>query len=147
VTPEKRIGRQTPTVEYVIPYETTLGEDAVLFYNNEKKQLQEWQALLINDILATNADGLWTHTKFGWSVPRRNGKSEILLARELYGLRTGERILHTAHRTSTSHDCWERLCDLLADTGLTEGVDYKTIKQFGLERIEMLTDGGGRDKL
>ena len=53
------------------------------------KTAQEWQELLLFDILATNEENLWTHTKFGYSVPRRNGKNEIVAMREMYGLVKG----------------------------------------------------------
>lgn len=137
-----RHGRQTPTTSVVQGYEQSLGQEAVALYNSTSRTAQPWQDQMMEDIMAVNGDGLWTHTKFGYSVPRRNGKSELLLMRELWGLRHGERILHTAHRTTTSHAHWEKLCALLARTGLTEGEDYRTIKQFGLERIEMLTGEG-----
>ena len=77
------------------------------------------------DILAVNEDGLWVHTKFGYSVPRRNGKNEVVAARELFGLIKGERILHTAHRTTTSSSASRRLVDLLKDAGYTEVIRAK----------------------
>lgn len=42
---------------------------------------------MLDDLLAINEDGLWTHTKFGYSVSRRNGKNEIVLMRELFDLK------------------------------------------------------------
>lgn len=95
------------------------------------------------DIMAVNGDNLWTHMKYGYSVPRRNGKSEILMMREIYGLTHGERVLHTAHRTTTSHSTWEKVIMLLGKIGYVEKEDFKTTKQFGLERIEWLKDGEG----
>ena len=139
---EPRKGRQTPTKAYIVPYEKTKGQDAVDIYNQTGRTAQEWQQILMYDLMATEPNGLWTHTKFGYAVPRRNGKNEIVVMREMWGLRNGERILHTAHRTTTSHSSWERLCNLMAKSGLREGIDYKTIKQFGLERIDMLTSDG-----
>ena len=56
-------------------------------------------------MMAVDDDGLWVHSKFGLSVPRRNGKSEVDKMRELWGLFHGEHILHTAHRT-TKHSAW-----------------------------------------
>lgn len=138
---EQRTGRQTPTKSLILPYSETKGEEAVRLYNSTGRTVMEWQELLAYDMLALNESGLWTHSKFGYSVPRRNGKSEIVIARALYGLRNGERILYTAHRTSTSHSIWERMVDALANTGLMEGEDYKTTKQFGFETIKM-ADGG-----
>lgn len=140
---EKRIGRQTPTQSFVLPYEKTYGQDAIDLYNATGREAQEWQQLLLCDMLAVNEDDLWTHTKFGYSVPRRNGKNEVVAIRELYGLFHGERILHTAHRTTTSHAAWERLCAMLSKLGYVENENFKTAKQFGLERIEMM-DGDGR---
>ncbi len=49
----------------------------------------------------------------------------------MWGLNNGEKILHTAHRTTTSHSAWERLCQLLDEAG----IPYNSTKQFGLETI------------
>lgn len=135
---ETRIGRQTPTTSVIIPYTETKGKDAIDLYNSTTRKAREWQEILSYDILSLNKDGLWIHTKFGYEIPRRNGKGEILAIRELYGLKNGERILHTAHRTTTSHSAWERLCELLDESG----IEYTATKQFGLETIK-LTVGGG----
>ena len=99
---EIRLGRQTPTTAVVLPYTESLGTEAVTIYNKSGRTAQDWQALMMEDIMAVNADGLWTHMKFGWSIPRRNGKSELLIMRAIWGLLHGERILYTAHRTTTS---------------------------------------------
>jgi hypothetical protein len=135
-------GRQTPTQSLVLPYSETYGPEAIKTYNSTGRTAQEWQELLLCDMMATNAEGLWTHTKYGYSVPRRNGKNEVVAMRELYAVLNGESVLHTAHRTPTSHSAWERLCELLSKTGLKEGEDYKTLKQFGLEQVTMLKGEG-----
>lgn len=139
---EKRIGRQLPTQSVVLPYEVTKGNEAIDLYNKTGRTAQPWQEQLVYDMMAMNEDGLWTHTKYGYSLPRRNGKNEVVVMRELWGITNGERVLHTAHRTSTSHAAWERACKLLAKAGFVEGTDYKTLKQQGLESIEMLTCEG-----
>lgn len=136
--PEK-LGRQTPTAAVVLPYTTTHGQEAIDLYNTTGRTAQQWQQLLLYDILAENEDGLWVHTKFGYSVPRRNGKNEIAAMRELYGLQRGENILHTAHRTTTSHAAWERLCSLLDKAK----IEYKSIRASGRESIR-LKSGEGR---
>lgn len=92
--------------------------------------------------MAVGEDGLWVHMKFGWSIPRRNGKSEILIMRSVWGVINGERVLYTAHRTTTSHNAWEKCIDQLTKAGYVEGEDFKTTKQFGLEHIEWLNGGG-----
>ena len=138
----KRIGCQTPTDSVVLPYNKTLGTKAVKLYNMSRQKAMPWQELLAYDMMAVNEEGLWVHSKFGWAVARRNGKSELIEMRELYGLITGEKILHTAHRTTTSHSSWERLVALLTEVGLEEDIDFKTKKQMGLETIEMIGTNG-----
>lgn len=150
-----RVGNQLPTHSVVIPYTQTKGEDALTLYRGTGREPQEWQSLMVNDILAVNEDGLWTHTKFGYSVPRRNGKGEILTIREMYGLEIGEHICHTAHRTTTSSSASKRLADLLKANGYQEifrpkkSEEYVQAftysKQFGLERIILLDTGGSVD--
>lgn len=104
---EKKIGRQTPTQSVILPYTETLGQSAIDLYNKSGRTALPWQELMMYDIMAVNEDGLWVHTKFGYEVPRRNGKNEIVIMREIAGLKRGERILHTAHLTSTAHAAWE----------------------------------------
>lgn len=150
---ESRIGRQTPTKSIVLPYTETRGQEAIDLYNGSGRTAQPWQELLIYDILAVNEDGLWVHTKFGEEIPRRNGKNEVVVIRELYGLTHEERILHTAHRTTTSTAASRRLYDRLMAAGYEEVIRVKRgtkytkhftySKQVGLERIVLLGPGGG----
>lgn len=133
-----RKGNQIPTQSVILPYQKTFGGEAVELYNLSGNTAQEWQELMLSDVMAVNDDGLWMHTKFGYSLPRRNGKTEILTARELWGLFTGEHILHTAHLTDTAHIAWERLLNRLAEIGITPKSQYKA---YGKERIELNTGG------
>lgn len=139
---EIRLGKQTPTICIRLPYTESLGTEAVDLYNQSDRTAQDWQALMLEDIMSVNADGLWVHMKYGWSIPRRNGKSEILIMRSMHGITHGERVLYTAHRTTTSHNAWEKVSERLSKAGYKEGEDYKTTKQFGLERIEWLKGDG-----
>lgn len=136
---ERRLGNQFPTQSYIIPYKQTYGQEAIDLYNSTGRQAQEWQVLLLYDILAYNNEGLFVHTKFGYSVPRRNGKNEIVAIREMYGLLKGEKILHTAHRTTTTHSAWERLYNLLVKANIGIVSCYRA---FGKEHIEV--EGGGK---
>lgn len=150
---EIRKGRQTPTKSIILPYTETRGQRAIDTYNSSGRVAQEWQELLIYDMMAVNEDGLWVHTKFGECVPRRNGKNEVVVIRELDGLQAGEHILHTAHRTTTSTAASRRLVDRLVGMGYEEVERIKKdtpydkhftyAKQKGLERIVLLGEGGG----
>ena len=135
---EKKTGRQTPTQSVILPYSETFGQEAINLYNKSGRTALPWQELMMYDIMAVNEDGLWVHTKFGYSAPRRNGKNEIVIMRELIGLKNGERILHTAHLTSTSHAAWERLYDAVTKAGLEIVSSYRA---QGKEHIEVA--GGG----
>lgn len=134
----ERFARQTPTQSVVLPYKKTLGAQAVKLYKLIGKEIQDWQKLLLYDIMAVNEDKLWLHTKFGYSVPRRNGKTEVVHIRELWGLVSGEHIMHTAHRTSTEHASWERLVDWVEKLGLP----YHSIRTMGREIIILKETGG-----
>lgn len=137
---ETRLGKQTPTISIRLPYTESLGTEAVALYNSSDRTAQPWQELMLEDIMAVNDEGLWLHMKFGWSIPRRNGKSEILIMRAIWGLMHGERVLYTAHRTTTSSSAWEKICVRLGKMGFREDADYKTYKTRGMERIEWLRD-------
>lgn len=135
---DTRIGRQSPTVSVILPYNSTKGPEAVELYNATERNMLEWQESQTYDIMATNDKGLWIHQKYGYSIPRRNGKSEMVLARCLWGLKNGEKILYTAHRASTSHSVWERL------RRLCEKSDIKiesSFRAFGKEHL--YCEGGG----
>lgn len=140
----KRIGRQTPTQSVILPFKKTLSNEAIKLYQKSKRTAYEWQKNLLDAILAINDEGLWVHMKFGFSVPRQNGKNEVVAMRELQGLKKGEKILHTAHRTTTSGTAFNRLLSIMEDMGLEEGEDYTKIKAIGRESIVM-KDGGRVD--
>ena len=133
-----RIGNQNPTQSVILPYKQSLYQKAIDTYEKSGRTAQEWQVLLTKHIYATNKDGLWVHTKFGFSLPRRNGKNEVVVIREMEGLQRGEQILHTAHRTTTSHTAWERLCRLLTKAK----IEYTSLKATGRERIDLEETGG-----
>lgn len=135
---EVRKGRQTPTTRLILPYDESWGEEAVSLYEKTGRTAMEWQRRLIRDIMARTPDQLWTHSKFGYAVPRRNGKNEIVLIRELWGLVHGENILHTAHRTTTSRSAWERLKLLLDDAEIV----HKDAGALGQEVIRCKETGG-----
>lgn len=133
-----RVGRQSPTVSVILPYVDTKGAEAIALYNASENSMLEWQEALTYDLMAVNEEGFWAHQKFGYSVPRRNGKSEMALARCIWGLKHGERILYTAHRATTAHSMWERLDRLCEKTGIKV---ISRFRAFGKEHL--YCEGGG----
>lgn len=139
---KKKIGNQKPTQSLILSTKNSDYKKAIELYERSGRKSQKWQNNLLKAILAKNKKGLWVHTKFGYSVPRRNGKNEIIAMRELSGLDEGEHINHTAHRTTTSHAAWERLLRIISQAGFKEDIDYTSLRASGRERIEFLKTGG-----
>ncbi len=139
MTTEVKLGNQHPTQSVILPFTKSLYQTAIENYEKSGRTAQEWQVELAKDLFAVNEDGLWVHTKFGYSIPRRNGKTELIVIREIQGLLNGEQVLHTAHRTTTSHSSWERVLKLLDNAG----IKYRSLKATGRERVA-LPDTGGR---
>lgn len=139
---EKRYGNQTPTQSVILPHAESRAQEAIEIYHKTKHESYPWQTDLLNDIMAIDDDGLWTHQKFGYSLPRRNGKTEIIYMLELWALENGLSTLHTAHRISTSHSSFEKLKKYLENSGYKEGGDFNSIKAKGQERLELYRTGG-----
>lgn len=145
-----RVDNQNPSFTNV-EYETTCGDRAIAQYSETGQELDVWQQRQIKAIEAQTDDGLWKYINYGLCVSRRNGKGEILTAREMDGIiNLNEKVCHTAHRTTTSHDAFFRIYNLLKKAGYKEHSRKKkempeksffASKQYGLEHIEI--SGGG----
>ena len=87
------------------------GEDAAFLSQSYGLSPDEWQSLVVDDVLAVRADGRWVSSRCGLSVPRQNGKNGVLEIVELYKMVVlGRRILHTAHEVKTARKAFLRLC-------------------------------------
>ena len=139
---KKKLGNQNPTQSVILPFDKSLSDEAIEIYERTGLQSYPWQQNLLKSVMAIEEDGLWTHQKFGYSIPRRNGKTEIIYMLELWGLYHGLNILHTAHRISTSHSSFEKVKRYLEKMGLEDGKDFNSIRAKGQERIELYETGG-----
>lgn len=142
MTTQGRLGNQHPTQSVILPYNKSLYQDAIDIYQKTGLECYEWQRNLLQPIMAVDNDGLWVHQKFGYSISRRNGKTEIIYILELWALVNGKNILHTAHRISTSHSSFEKMKKYLEKSGYKEGEDFNSIKAKGQERLELYKTGG-----
>ncbi|MFS7391705.1 DEAD/DEAH box helicase family protein [Carnobacterium maltaromaticum] len=142
MTTKARFGNQHPTQSVILPYNESLCQKAIDYYEKTGRKCYDWQLDLLEPIMALDADGLWVHQKFGFSIPRRNGKTEIIYMAELWALEEGLNTLHTAHRISTSHASFEKMKKYLEDMGYVEGDDFNSIKAKGQERLELYATGG-----
>ena len=148
-----RIDNQNPSFTNVVLTKSTktLGAKAVKLYASTGQDLMTWQQRQVKSIMEIDSKGQWKHMNYCIGLSRRNGKGEVLAAREMFGLiELKEKILHTAHRTTTSHDAFVRLYTLLKKAGYQEHSKKKkdmpersffASKQYGLEHIEI--SGGG----
>lgn len=140
----KKLGNQNPTQSVILKYvkRNSKVKEAVDLYERTGLTCYAWQINLLTPIMAVDKNGLWVHQKFGYSIPRRNGKSEILYMLEIWGLHKGLNILHTAHRISTSHSSFEKVKRYLEKMGYVDGEDFNSIRAKGQERIELYETGG-----
>jgi hypothetical protein len=100
-----------PRVEWVPPAPSSLGDEAVEFARSIGLTLDAEQELVLRSSLGVREDGRWQTREVGLNVPRQNGKGEVLLARELFGLFVLEEplVIHTAHEFKTSAEHFQRL--------------------------------------
>ncbi len=140
----KKYGNQLPTQSVILPYikKRSLSKEAIEIYEKTGLSSYIWQKKLLEAMMAVDKKGLWVHQKFGYSVPRRNGKSELLYMLELWGLHQGLNILHTAHRINTSHSSFEKVKRYLEKMGYVDGEDFTSIRAKGQERIDLKNTEG-----
>ena len=109
-------GSQIPRLQIEPERVSTDGPDAAMLMEAYGNKLDPWQETVENCWMGKDEDGEYTATSIGLSVPRQNGKNEILEGRELFGmLVNGERILHTAHQVKTAKKSFRRFVRIFED--------------------------------
>ena len=117
--PDVLKGSQTPTHLVIPPTRiSSAGAEAVELAASAGLILDPWQELALDAALSERADGQWAASEVGLIVPRQNGKSAVLEARELAGLFIlgEELIVHTAHNFGTAKECFYRLRNMIDST-------------------------------
>lgn len=81
--------------------------------------LDDWQLLVLEDAMGERADGSWAAKRVGLSVPRQNGKSQLMVVRALAGaLIFGEKkIVISAHQADTARESFSKLLEILDADG------------------------------
>ena len=79
--------------------------------------LDDWQEQTLEAAMGERRDGRWASKFVGLSVPRQNGKSQLIVARALAGvlLFDEQLIIISAHETDTAREVWQRLMALIED--------------------------------
>jgi hypothetical protein len=81
--------------------------------------LDGWQESILRASMGERADSSWAAKRVGVSVPRQNGKSQLLVARALAGvLLFGEKkIVISAHQQDTAREAFTKMVEILEADG------------------------------
>ncbi len=143
----RKYGKQTPRIKYVPDYVYSDGADASSLFKCYRHPLDPWQEHVIKDWLGRDENDKLVATICGVSIPRQNGKNELLAVRELYGIvTTGEKILHTAQQVSTAREAFDRLVGFFRDGVHKELADMVETIRKGNGQEEIVLKNGGRVK-
>lgn len=82
-------------------------------------ELDGWQELILQAAMGERRDSTWAAKRVGVSVPRQNGKSQLLVARALAGvLLFGEKkIVISAHQQDTAREAFAKMVEILEADG------------------------------
>lgn len=148
------IGAQRPRLSNVPESVSSLGDQAIAFAASLGIVLDDWQQWILVQALGERADGKWSALTVGLCVGRQNGKNEILLVRELFGLLVlGERgILHTAHLHKAVSTQFRRIKEVFDSTpelksrlkAANSSVGQQFIELTSGQRIEFATRQGSK---
>lgn len=80
------VASQTPRIDIYQPGDTRKAELLFELLDEYGIHLMDWQKLVLRRWLAEDEDGGFSNPECGLSVPRQNGKTEIIVARIIYGI-------------------------------------------------------------
>lgn len=104
------IGDQKPRLSNYPTFFTSMADDGVDFIETFDYKLLPWQEALFRHSLGETHEGLWSARNVCLVVVRQQGKTELLEARELFGLFVlNEKIFHTAQQAKTATMSWQAL--------------------------------------
>ncbi|MBQ6396217.1 hypothetical protein IJH89_01365 [Candidatus Saccharibacteria bacterium] len=108
----KKIGNQEPRIDIYVPGNTEKAELLFELLDEYGTELYEWQRLVLRRWLPEDEEGQFVNPTCGLSVSRQNGKTEIVVARIIYGIifRKANGLL-TAQQLSTANTIKKRVQD------------------------------------
>lgn len=105
-----RYGNQKPRLDIYNDGDITLAEKTIVLLEHYKMELLPWQKAVLRRWMAVAEDGTWANPDCGLSVPRQNGKTELLIARIIGGMIfLGECLVYTAHQGNTVDEIKRRV--------------------------------------
>lgn len=106
----KQLGNQQPRIDIFIPGDTSKAELLFELLDEYGTPLLEWQKLVLRRWLAEDEDGNFVNLECGLSVPRQNGKTEVIVARIIYGIIFRKAVgLFTAQQEDTADEVKKRV--------------------------------------
>lgn len=81
--------------------------------------LDNWQETILRAAMGERRDNTWAAKRVGVTVPRQNGKSQLLVARALAGavLFGEKKIVISAHQQDTAREAFSKLIEILEADG------------------------------
>lgn len=105
-----RVGNQKPRIDIYHDGDINLAEKTIVLLEHYKMELLPWQKAVLRRWMAVAEDGTWANPDCGLSVPRQNGKTELLIARIIGGMIfLGECLVYTAHQGNTVDEIRRRV--------------------------------------
>jgi hypothetical protein len=134
---EPLIGSQRPTHLWHPPFRETMGGEAIALYQSAGSQLDEWQRLGVNVIMALGRGRAWNTFENGVIVSRQNGKGEVLITLELAWLilLNEKLITHSAHLFETTREHFLKIQAILVNTAHL------------LKRVDDIREGRGSEEI
>jgi phage terminase large subunit-like protein len=160
---KKRFGNQKPRIDIYNDGDIWLAEQTIELLDHYGIELLPWQRSVLYRWLAVVDDGeggwKWANPDCGLSVPRQNGKTELLIARIIGGVVfLGEAIVYTAQSVNTVeeikrrvlrffYDAEQEINEMMTDEfkGEPRSLDYIELRNHGrcIFRTRTRTNGLG----
>lgn len=144
-----RIGSQEPTNCWVPEYDRSVGDRCIEFLDAVGVNLDPWQRFCLFESLGLKAGGAggrekWSAKEVALLVPRQQGKTVIVEARELLGLfLLGEKlIIHSAQLFPTANESYLRMCRLIESCPDLDKLVHK--KRSGNNNVGIELKNGSR---
>lgn len=112
----RRQGNQKPRIDIYNNGDIWLAEKTIELLDYYGIKLLPWQKAVLYRWLALDEQGKWANPDAGLSVPRQNGKTELLIARIIGGVVfLGEAIIFTAQSVNTVDEIKRRVMRFFYD--------------------------------
>ena len=139
------VGIQTPRRLVVPAAASSYGQQAIDLAELVNFDPMDWQQIGLIASMGVTPDDQWAAQIVKWLVARQNGKGGALELRQIWGLMSGRRAIHTAHEFKTANKHFERLCGLLENGHISVRRRIKKILRGNNEKSIEMKDGARID--